>query len=88
MRVFGPSTLFAQNALVHLGLALFTLWRILIKDAPTGSAQRSPGGQLQGPRDELLHRISAVTARRAEQEPGAEYGEHPIVETAPGKANA
>ncbi len=34
MRLFGPSALFAQNALVHLGLAAFTLWRILIRRAP------------------------------------------------------
>jgi MFS family permease len=39
MRLFGPSTLFAQNALIHLGLALFTLWRIF-KRAPTAAPRR------------------------------------------------
>jgi MFS family permease len=35
MRLFGPSALFAQNALVHLALAAFALWRILVRQAPT-----------------------------------------------------
>ena len=42
MRLFGPSALFAQNALVHLGLAAFTLWRILLRRAPPAAALRSP----------------------------------------------
>jgi MFS family permease len=40
MRAFGPSTLFAQNALVHFALAAFTLWRVLRK-GPIGSMRRS-----------------------------------------------
>jgi MFS family permease len=38
MRLFGPSALFAQNALVHLTLAAFTLWRI-VTDAPARAAR-------------------------------------------------
>ena len=38
MRLFGPSALFAQNALVHLGLAAFTLWRVLIRRAASAAA--------------------------------------------------
>jgi MFS family permease len=38
MRLFGPSSLFAQNALVHLGLAAFTLWRVLIRRASPAAA--------------------------------------------------
>jgi hypothetical protein len=34
MRLYGPATLFAQNGLVHLALAAFTLWRFLVKEAP------------------------------------------------------
>lgn len=40
MRLFGPSALFAQNASIHLGLALFTLWRIVAR-APVASPLRA-----------------------------------------------
>jgi MFS family permease len=46
MRLFGPSSLFAQNALVHLGLAAFTLWRVLIRrasPAATPAVRPQPG---------------------------------------------
>ena len=39
MRLFGPSALFAQNALMHIGLAAFTLWR-LVTDAPAAARAR------------------------------------------------
>jgi MFS family permease len=48
MRLFGPSTLFAQNALIHLGLAAFTLWRI-VRQAPVASARRSAQERPQRP---------------------------------------
>jgi MFS family permease len=41
MRWFGPSALFAQNALIHFALAAFTLWRI-VKRAPVGATRRVP----------------------------------------------
>jgi MFS family permease len=37
MRLYGPSALFAQNALVHLALAAFTLWRVVAR--PTAAAR-------------------------------------------------
>jgi MFS family permease len=42
MRIFGPSALFAQNGLLHLTLAAFTLWRVLIRRAPAAAAPLSP----------------------------------------------
>jgi MFS family permease len=39
MRLFGPSALFAQNALIHLALAGFTLWRIVAR-APAAARPR------------------------------------------------
>jgi MFS family permease len=42
MRVFGPSALFAQNSLIHLALALFALWRIALKQAPSAPFPRAP----------------------------------------------
>jgi MFS family permease len=39
MRAFGPSALFAQNALIHIGLAGFTLWRIVAR-APAAARPR------------------------------------------------
>jgi MFS family permease len=48
MRLFGPSTLFAQNALVHLVLAAFTLWRI-VRQAPVVSPRRSAEERPQRP---------------------------------------
>ena len=40
MRLFGASALFAQSALVHLALALFTLWRI-VRRAPAAAQRRA-----------------------------------------------
>ena len=42
MRLFGPSTLFAQNAVVHLGLAAFAFWRIMVRQAPHPTLLRPP----------------------------------------------
>jgi MFS family permease len=49
MRMFGPSALFAESALIHLGLAAFTLWRI-VRVAPVGQERRRPP---HGPEPEL-----------------------------------
>ncbi|WP_158818129.1 MFS transporter [Methylocapsa sp. S129] len=49
MRLFGPSALFAQNGLIHLALAAFALWRILIRQAPPAPALRLPKSRPQRP---------------------------------------
>jgi hypothetical protein len=39
MAKFGPSTLFVQNAVTHVVLAVFLVWRLLMRDARRLAAQ-------------------------------------------------
>jgi MFS family permease len=52
MRAFGPAALFAQNTFLHLGLAAFALWRIVVSPAP--AAHRPPDDHLQSPEPGVL----------------------------------